>query len=216
MAVIKSAFELAMERAKDLKVDESAQKAADAKMEGRKAASRWLESPGSFDFKEAVQKIEDQLRLTFLKSAFEVFTSQIQLPSNSNVDKEKLEAARKGIETLCMLSPRFRSEREAAFARQKAQALMSQIAQFLNQYNEEIKRVEQAIRSQWAPKLREKERLLAAQLGQSVRIDPMSDPEFVEFYRKNVEEMRKNYASALEGAKEQLAGMCGYTEENQD
>jgi hypothetical protein len=73
-----------------------------------------------------------------------------------------------------------------------------------------MKRAEQAIRNQWAPKLKEKERQLAAQLGQNVRIDPMSDPEFAEFYRKNIDAMRKNYANALEEAKNQLAALCGF------
>ncbi|MCX8013988.1 MAG: hypothetical protein N3A02_06830 [Rectinema sp.] len=213
MAVIKSALELAMERAKNFTVDESAQKAAETKLEGRKAASRWLEAPESFDLETLIEKIDATQRLIFLKAAYEVFVAQIQLPTNSHIDAEKLEAAKKGIEILCMYSPRFKSEREARLARQQAQALMGQITQFLRQYNEEMKRVEQAIRNQWAPKLREKERLMAAQLGQAVRIDPMSDPEFVEFYRKNVEEMRKNYSGALEGAKHQLADICGFGED---
>jgi len=95
-------------------------------------------------------------------------------------------------------------------AQQQVRSLFQQIIQFLGQYGEEIQRVEQAIRNQWAPKFREKERQLAAQLGQSVRIDPMSDPEFADFYRKNIDAMHKNYASALEEAKAQLSALCGF------
>jgi len=73
-----------------------------------------------------------------------------------------------------------------------------------------MKRVEQAIRNQWAPKLKEREKQLAAALGQNVRMDPMSDPEFAEFYRKNIESMRNNYGKALEDAKSQLADICGF------
>lgn len=210
MAVIKSALELALERTKNLQVDESLQKASEAKLEGRKAASRWLEEPESVDFKALAGAIPPEHRQTFLRAAFEVLSTQVQLPLNTGIDKAKLEAAGKAIIVLCGLSSRFGSERETKLAQQQVQSLFQQILQFLGQYSEEMKRAEQAIRNQWAPKLKEKERQLAAQLGQNVRIDPMSDPEFAEFYRKNIDAMRKNYANALEEAKNQLAALCGF------
>jgi hypothetical protein len=210
MAVIKSALELALERTKDLQIDEAVQKANDAKLEGRKAAGRFLEAPDSVDFKAISNTIDAAHRQTFLGAAFEVFLAQIQLPTTGTADTEKLEVLRKGILTLSGLSSKFTSEREAKLAQQQARSLFQQIIQFLGQYGQEMQRVEQAIRNQWAPRLREKERLLAAQLGQSVHIDPMSDPEFADFYRKNIDVMRKNYTSALEEAKVQLSQLCGF------
>ncbi|HOC26941.1 MAG TPA: hypothetical protein PKN19_02475 [Rectinema sp.] len=210
MAVIKSALELALERTKDLQLDESAQKLADARIEGRKAASQYLEDQTSVDFKAILNKLEPVQRQTFLTAAFEVLINFIQLPTNSVVETEKMEAIGKAIVLLCGLSPRFSSEREVKLAQQQARSLYQQILRFLSQYQEEMKRVEQAIRNQWAPKLRERERQLAAALGQNVRIDPMSDPEFAEFYRKNIESMRNNYGKALEDAKKQLADTCGF------
>lgn len=211
MAVIKSALELALERTKNLQVDESLQKASEAKLEGRKAAARWMEEPESVNFKALASQIPQEHRQTFLRAAFEVLSTQIQLPLNTDLDKAKLEAAGKAITVLCGLSSRFSSEREAKLAQQQVQLLFQQIIKFLGQYIEELKRAEQAIRNQWAPKLKEKERQLAAQLGQSVHIDPMSDPEFAEFYRKNIDAMRKNYANALEEAKNQLTQLCGFS-----
>jgi len=210
MAVIKSALELALERTKDLQLDESAQKLADARIEGRKAASQYLEDQTSVDFKAILNTLEPVQRQTFLTAAFEVLINFIQLPTNSVVETEKMEAIGKAIVLLCGLSPRFSSEREVKLAQQQARSLYQQILRFLSQYQEEMKRVEQAIRNQWAPKLRERERQLAAALGQNVRIDPMSDPEFAEFYRKNIESMRNNYGKALEDAKKQLADTCGF------
>ena len=210
MAVIKSALELALEKTKDLQLDESAQKLADARIEGRKAASQYLEDQTSVDFKAILNTLEPVQRQTFLTAAFEVLINFIQLPTNSVVETEKMESIGKAIVLLCGLSPRFSSEREVKLAQQQARSLYQQILRFLSQYQEEMKRVEQAIRNQWAPKLRERERQLAAALGQNVRIDPMSDPEFAEFYRKNIESMRNNYGKALEDAKKQLADTCGF------
>jgi len=212
MAVIKSALELALEKTRNLQIDEAVQKANEAKLEGRRAAGRFLEAPDSVDFKAIFDTIDAAQRQTFLGAAFEVFTAQIQLPSISTVETAKLESVGKAIVALCGLSYKFTSERETKLAQQQARSLFQQIIQFLGQYSEEMKRVEQAIRNQWAPKLREKERQLAAQLGQSVRIDPMSDPEFAEFYRKNIDAMRKNYSGALEEAKSQLLQLCGFEE----
>jgi hypothetical protein len=212
MAVIKSALELALEKTRNLQIDEAVQKANEAKLEGRRAAGRFLEAPDSVDFKAIFDTIDAAQRQTFLGAAFEVFTAQIQLPSISTVETAKLESVGKAIVALCGLSSKFTSERETKLAQQQARSLFQQIIQFLGQYSEEMKRVEQAIRNQWAPKLREKERQLAAQLGQSVRIDPMSDPEFAEFYRKNIDAIRKNYSGALEEAKSQLLQLCGFEE----
>jgi hypothetical protein len=209
MAVIKSALELALERTKDLQIDEAVQKMNEAKLEGRRAAGRFLEAPDSVDFKAIYSTVDAAQRQTFLSAALEVLLAQIQLPSNGGVETEKLESLKKAVLTLSALSSAFSSEREAKLAQQQIRSLFQQILQFLAQYGEEIRRVEQAIRNQWAPKLREKERLLAAQLGQNVRIDPMSDPEFADFYRKNIDSMRKNYANALEEAKAQLSALCG-------
>lgn len=210
MAMIKSALELALERTKNLRVDESVQKANAAKIEGRKTASRYLEDPSAVDFKAQLNSFEGEQRTTFLEAAFDVVIAPIQLPSGTAIDTEKLQTAGKAVVALCGFSPKFASEREAKLAQQQARALFEQIIQFMGQYGDEMKRVEQAIRNQWAPKLREKERQLAAQMGQSVRVDPMSDPEFVEFYKKNVDGMRKNYSSALEEAKGQLKQLCGF------
>ena len=72
-----------------------------------------------------------------------------------------------------------------------------------------MKNVEQVIRKQWAPKLREKERQLAQRMGQDVRLDPMTDPEFAAFYKQNVSGMRQQYEAALDKAKQDLAAMVG-------
>ncbi|MEN6499083.1 MAG: DUF6657 family protein [Rectinema sp.] len=209
MAVIKSALELALERTKDLQIDEAVEKANKAKLEGRKAAGKFLEAPDSVDFKAILNTIDAAQRQTFLSAILEVLLAHVQLPSTGGIETEKLESLKGAILSLCGLSSKFKSEREAKMAQQQVRSLFQQIIQFLGQYSEEIQRVEQAIKNQWAPKFREKERQLAAQLGQSVRIDPMSDPEFADFYRKNIDAMHKNYASALEEAKAQLSALCG-------
>ena len=95
----------------------------------------------------------------------------------------------------------------SASADKRVQALFQQLAGFFKQYLDDMKNVEQAIRKQWGPKIREKERQMAARMGQDVRIDPMSDPEFAAFYKQNVSAARAQYQAALDKAKEDLAAI---------
>ncbi len=50
-------------------------------------------------------------------------------------------------------------------------------------------------------------------MGQDVRLDPMADPEFSAFYKKNVDGLKQQYASTLDQAKEDLAEFCGFPPE---
>jgi hypothetical protein len=213
MAMIKSALELALERTKDLKADEKALQSNATKVEGRKAAGRFLEEAGEIDLAEATRGIEPEYREIFRKAAFEVLAGQIQLPT-ATFSPEKLVSIGMGLGELASATATKGPSGQGAD--RKVAALVQQISAFLSKYLEDLKKVEQAIRTQWAPKLRDKERQLAARMGQEVRLDPMQDPDFSAFYKQNVENLRSSYSDALEKAKEDLAVLCGFAhgEEN--
>lgn len=206
MAQIKSALELALERTKNLQLDESAMLASKAKTEGRKAAGKYLEDPEAIDLEAALRAVEPGQKETFRRALFDVLAAQIQLPSGG-FDTTRFELTAKGLGVAARLNP---AAKAGAAAEKQAQALLQQISSFLSKYVEEVQRVEQAIRTQWAPKLKEKERQMAARMGQEVRLDPMKDPEFAQFYKQNVETLRNNYREALERAKEDLAEIAGF------
>lgn len=208
MALIKSALELALERTKNLEVDEVAIQAAEVRNAGKKAAGKYLDDPELNDLGSSIKKTEAAHREAFRKAAFDVLISQIQLPG-ALFDAEKFARVGKGLEAVAGAAANA-----GAGSSKEVASLIGQIGSFLSKYLEEIKRVEQAIKNQWAPKLKEKERQLAARMGRDVRVDPMSDPEFSAFYKQNVEAMRANYSDALERAKSELAGMCGFSDKN--
>lgn len=203
MAMIKSALELALERTKNLKVDEAALEAARIKTEGRKTAGKFLDEPEATDIAAAVRAVADAGRERFRKSLFEVLVAQIQLPG-AFFDEGKLATIGAGLGKLAETGAK-----KGAASAAELQSMVQQIAGFLKKYQDEVKRVEQAIRNQWAPRFKEKERQMAARMGQDVRLDPMADPEFAAFYKQNVEALRTNYADALERAKIELAALCG-------
>ncbi len=209
MAMIKSALEIALERSKDIKVDEAALEANALRVEGKKAAGRWLEDPESETPAEKLGKYPKEKRPAVREGMFEVLASQIQLPA-SEASVDKLEVLSAGFSSIAAgSSAGLLGGVGAGIADKRVQALFQQLAGFFKQYLDDMKNVEQAIRKQWGPKIREKERQMAARMGQDVRIDPMSDPEFAAFYKQNVSAARAQYQAALDKAKEDLAAMLG-------
>ena len=209
MAMIKSALEIALERSKDIKVDEVAIEASALRVEGKKSAGRYLDDPGSGSLAEKLGQYPKEKRSAVREGMFDVLASQIQLPSNEAA-AAKLEILSAGFSALAAGSGTgLLGGVGSAVADKKVQALFQQLAGFFKQYLDDMKNVEQAIRKQWGPKIREKERQMAARMGQDVRIDPMSDHEFAAFYKQNVSAARAQYQAALEKAKEDLASMLG-------
>ncbi|TXT42188.1 MAG: hypothetical protein FD137_2194 [Spirochaetes bacterium] len=198
MALIKSALELALEKTKDLTLDNAALEANKAKTEGRKTGGAFLASPEDTDIDAAIKAANPEHREIFRKAIFEVLVAQIQLPSGI-FDPDKFKILGKGLGSLAGMGND-----------KKVVSMVRNISNFVAKYLEEVKRVEQTIRTQWAPKLKEKERQLAARMGQDVRLDPMSDPEFSAYYKQNFENLRATYSQALEGAKVDLASLCGF------
>lgn len=211
MALIKSALELALERTKNLEVDEVAIEANRIRMEGRRMAGKFLDDPEGCSLTSAIAGIDATNRELYRKSVFDVLCAQIQLPG-VYFDSGKLAPIGAGLGALAAAAPAMARGAGAA-AEKQVTAMIQQISTFLAKYQEEVKRVEQAIRSQWAPKLKEKERQMAARMGQEIRLDPMADPEFAAFYKKNVEGLKASYGDALEQAKLEISAICGFMEE---
>jgi hypothetical protein len=209
MAMIRSALEIALERSKDIKIDEASIEANELRAEGKKTAGRFLDDPVSAGLAEALGRFPKEKRPAARAGAFDVLASQLQLPTNET-SLEKLETLSAGFSAIAATAGSgLLGGVGSAVADKRVQALFQQLAGFFKQYLSDMANVEQAIRKQWAPKIREKERQMAARMGRDVRIDPMSDPEFSAFYKQNVSAAREQYQSALDKAKEDLASMLG-------
>ena len=209
MAMIKSALEIALERSKDIKMDEAAMEANVLRVEGKKGAGRYLDDPASGSLGEKLGQYPKEKRAAVREGMFDVLASQIQLPVN-DASVAKLDILSAGFSALAMSAGTgLLGGVGSAVADKRVQALFQQLAGFFKQYLDDMKNVEQAIRKQWGPKIREKERQMAARMGQDVRIDPMSDPEFAAFYKQNVSAARAQYQAALDKAKNDLAAMIG-------
>jgi len=192
MAVIKSAYELAMERTKDIAGDKEALEASASSTEGKKAVSRFL------DDKEV--KLRDELKKFDRKRAewardgmLQALLANLVLPA----DELGIQRSRRIAEGLSDLGNK---------SRQLSQ-LFAQLEDFFKEYIEERKRVRDLIEDRYSQKLKQKEQELSKQLGGPVKIDPAQDPEFVGLLRQNMGNLEARYAEVLARVKEQITAL---------
>ncbi len=200
MALIKSALEIALERTKDMKADPAALKSFELKQEGQKLAGEFLSNPAAVDLEARIKSIPKEDRGCLRQAVFGVLAARIQLPlTKAGISPETLETLAKGFSALT----------SSPFPDKRVAGLLKQIEDFLARYLEDASNLDAALRKQYAPKLQRKEQELAARTGQAVRLDPLSDPEFLNVYQQNVGRLKSQYQSALDKAKEDLAAMLG-------
>jgi len=200
MALIKSALEIALEKTQSMKADPAALMAYEARQEGQKLAGEYLNDPASIDLGKRIKDFPKEKQAVLRAAIYGVLSSRIQLPVTKNgIPAETLEALSKGFAALAA----------APFSDKRVREIVQQIGDFLNRYLEDAGSLDAALRKQYAPKLQRKEQELAARTGQSVRLDPLSDPEFVKLYQQNVSHLKAQYQAALDQAKSDLGQILG-------
>ena len=187
MGRIKSALEIALERTESIKTDKASVGQFEARQDGKRMANAFLAEP-STGLEAELKKHPKDRQESIKQGIFDVLLPEIALP-NDNEDLPRIEAAGKGLATLI---------KDGRFA-----TLLKQLAQLLAQYLDESAQLEQAVRQQYAPKLRQKAEELSRRLGQEVRLDPFQDPEFVMFYNQNINALKANYQAPVDQVKEE-------------
>jgi hypothetical protein len=193
MGKIKSALELALERTESVKGDRSSIDQFEAKQRGKKLANAFLENPGD-GLEGELKKCPGEELEALKQGIFDLLITQINLPAVKE-DQRRIEAAGKGLQAVIG---------DGRFA-----ALYKQFLQAVAQYLSETDRYDEALRRQYAPKLRQKEEELSRRLGREVRLDPLQDPEFVQFYSQSMTALRENYQGLVDQAREQATLLFG-------
>ena len=190
MGVIKTALEIAMERTEAVKSDKSSIEQFEAKQRGKKIANAFL--AGEADIANEIKKTDANQRESLKQGIFDVLLSQIVLPSGKE-DEKRIENVGKGL--------------SAVINNNRFTAIYKQLTQLFSQYLQEAAHYEQAIRQQYAPKLRQKEEEISRRVGREVHLDPFQDPEFVTFYNQHVNTLKGNYQTLIDQAKEEAKRM---------
>jgi hypothetical protein len=187
MGRIKSALELALERTESVKGDKGSIEQFEAKQRGKRIANAFLENPKD-GLEGELKKCPREELGALRQGIFDVLIAQVTLPAAKD-DEKRIEAAGKGLQAV-IGDPHFG-------------ALYRQFLQALSKYLDETAQYDEAIRRQYAPKLRQKEEELSRRLGRRVQIDPFQDPEFVTFYNQNMSALKGNYQALTDQVREQ-------------
>jgi len=197
MGKIKSALEIALERTESIKTDKASVGLFEARQQGKRLANEYLANPSTSLETELKKSPKDQ-RESLKQGIFDVLAPQINLP-NTAEDLPRIEAAGKGV---CLLINEKSSKEGGRF-----NAMFKQLVQLLSNYLSEAAQFDQAIRQQYAPKLRQKEEELSRRMGREVHIDPFQDPEFVNFYNQNFNALKANYQVPVDQVREEAMGI---------
>jgi len=193
MGKIKSALEIALERTESIKTDKASVGLFEARQQGKRLANEYLAN-SSTSLEGELKKVPKDQRESLKQGIFDVLAPQINLP-NTAEDLPRIEAAGKG---LCLLINENSPKEGGRF-----NAMFKQLVQLLSNYLSEATQFDQAIRQQYAPKLRQKEEELSRRLGREVHIDPFQDPEFVNFYNQNFNTLKANYQAPVDQVREE-------------
>lgn len=194
MARIKSALELALERTESVKSDKESVELYELRREGKKLAGAFLDDPEKKSLEGDLKKYPKDKAAAVRRGIFDVLLSQIALPAVKE-DLPRLEKVGAGLQSV--------------LADRRFAALYAQLIQAFTQYLGELEQYEQAIRRQYAPKLRQKEEELSRRMGRAVQLDPFQDPEFVAFFNQNMAALKGRYQSAVDQVRSQAEALMG-------
>ena len=191
MTEIKSALELALERTQDIKSDKDTIKANEMKNNGKKMASQLL-NPGDTTGNplQDLKNYSGKEKQWVAEGFFQILLANFNLPANSDFG-QKLETLEKGFLGV------IKDKKQVNYIRQ-------QVSQFFEQYLQGKQELADSLKQQYEPQLREKERMLAQQMGAQVHLTAESDPEFAALLAKNMSRLEDQYNEALQQVKEQM------------
>ncbi|MCY4377855.1 MAG: hypothetical protein OXC31_29200 [Spirochaetaceae bacterium] len=192
MGTIKSSWEIALERTKDVVPDKENLEQSRFTTEGKKLVSRYLgdletgldELLEPFDGKQAGW-VRDGVRDALL--------SNLTLPT----DEFALKRSRRAGEGFGALSTNDR----------KLRMLLGQLEQFFQEYLGERNRMRQEVDRAYEPRRQQKEAELSKKTGQQVQINPQNDPEYVGLMRQQLLVVDDRYGQVLQGVRDELVLM---------
>ena len=188
MGRIKSAIEIAMEKTESVKGDKASIGLYAAKQQGKRIANQFLSGEITSIEGELKKAASNEEKKALKQGCFEIFITQITLPAVAD-DIKRLETIGSGLSVI--------------IADKNYSAFYKKFIEAVSQYLEEFGQYEEAIKQQYAPKLRQKEEELSRRVGRQIRIDPFQDPEFVAFYNQHINALKANYEPIVEEVQEQ-------------
>jgi hypothetical protein len=192
MAIIKSAWELALEKTEDLHIDPEKIKRDLLIKEGRQISAAFL---NDIDVtKEATEKkylsYAEEKRPLVKEGMVLTLLSNLTLPRNT-LFKETFS---KVLELGLLI----------ADGNEQISQLLEQLEGFFTQYLENQDDLVERLKNQFEPHLKQKEAQLRAQYGPNFTLRPEQDAEFMKLLDQQLSQLDQQYMTILDQAKEQI------------
>jgi len=197
MAIIKSAWELALEKAENLQVDPVKIKRDLKVKEGRQLAGSFLSDIDAT--KENTKKQYDAVPVED-KAAFK---EGMALTMLSNLALPRSAAFKENFAKVLDLGMILGEGNE------QLEQLLGQLEGFFSQYLENQEDLVERMKQQFAPALQQKEAQLRKQYGPNFTLRPEQDPEFMKLLDKQLSQLDEQYTNILTQAKLQIKELLG-------
>lgn len=185
MARIKTALELALEKAASIEVDHEKIKQMDLEKQSGQIANKLMEQ-ADYDFEEALSKLEKGDR-AFLNSKVEdVLLSNLRLSSYYNeVQVDKVLNGMKKIKS----KPG------------KVENITTDLKYVLKAYSDQLKEVYENLKEQFAGHMEQMKKQMGQQLGVDVDLDPSQHPEFKKYWDTTKQQVDEQIGTHLDQLK---------------
>ncbi len=200
MSLLKSAWEIALEKTKDIEADAKKIREDELFNQGRRLAGTYLnelEDTGSKIVKP-LKKVDAEERELILNGIKATILSNIALPQNSLYSER--------LEKLGFLGEVIDGEEGESVA------LLTQIAQLLEKFIQARDTLVERARAQYQPIFEEKREQMRQKYGKEINLSMDQDPEFIQFLQKNFNQLSNQYQQVLDQAKEQLKTVWNYSQ----
>jgi hypothetical protein len=197
MAIIKSAWELALEKAENLQVDPVKIKRDLKVKEGRQLAGTFLSDIDAT--KESTKKQYDAVPI----EDKEAFKEGMALTMLSNLALPRSAAFKESFAKVLDLGMILGEGNE------QLEQLLGQLEGFFSQYLENQEDLVERLKQQYAPALQQKEAQLRKQYGPNFTLRPEQDPEFMKLLDKQLSQLDEQYTNILTQAKLQIKDLLG-------
>ena len=197
MAIIKSAWELALEKTEKLQVDPVKIKRDLKVKEGRQLAGIFLSDIDAT--KEGTKKQYDAVPA----EEKEAFREGMALTMLSNLALPRNTAFKENFAKVLDLGMILGEGNE------QLEQLLGQLEGFFSQYLENQEDLVERMKQQFAPALQQKEAQLRKQYGPNFTLRPEQDPEFMKLLDKQLSQLDDQYTNILTQAKAQIKDLLG-------
>jgi len=193
MSLIKSAWEIALEKTEHIQVDEQKIAKNAKRQEGRKLAADFLHN---FDvtFEQTKKKLgmfKGEEKKQVIEGIVMAFLDNVSLPRNNQYKQE--------FAKVIQLSTLIGSK--------EVEQLTQQLLQFFEQYLAQQKQLTERLKQQYQPKLEQKQAQLAQQYGDDFVLKAEQDPEFIKMLDENLKQLDAQYGQVVTNAKDQIKQM---------